>query len=83
MRGAINAGLMVDIRDPVEDKEGLENGEDDCSQESSKSTVGQRKLIAENRFGTVDEVAQVALMLATNEYMTGSTVVIDGGLIYE
>lgn len=40
-------------------------------------------MIAENRFGTVDEVAQVALMLALNDYMNGSTVVIDGGLVYE
>jgi len=47
------------------------------------SSVAQSKMIAEGRFGTVEEVAQVALMLAMNEYMTGSTVVIDGGLIYQ
>ena len=45
--------------------------------------MAQSKMIAEGRFGTVDEVAQFALMLAMNEYMTGSTVVVDGGLIYE
>jgi 3-oxoacyl-[acyl-carrier protein] reductase len=31
------------------------------------------------RFGTVDEVADVAVMLATNAYMTGQTISINGG----
>jgi 3-oxoacyl-[acyl-carrier protein] reductase len=35
------------------------------------------------RFGTVEEIADIALMLATNEYMTGSTITIDGGLTYQ
>lgn len=39
--------------------------------------------IGMGRFGTVDEVAEVALMLARNEYMTGTTVTIDGGVTYE
>ena len=39
--------------------------------------------IGMGRFGTVEEVADVALMLATNEYITGTTITIDGGLIYE
>jgi len=39
--------------------------------------------IGMGRFGTVEEIAQVALLLATNEYITGSTVTIDGGLVYE
>ena len=39
--------------------------------------------IGMGRFGTVEEVADVVLMLATNEYITGSTVIIDGGIVYE
>jgi 3-oxoacyl-[acyl-carrier protein] reductase len=39
--------------------------------------------IGMGRFGTVDEIAQVALLLASNEYITGSTITIDGGLVYE
>lgn len=39
--------------------------------------------IGVGRFGTVDEIASVALMLATNEYINGSTITIDGGLTYE
>jgi NAD(P)-dependent dehydrogenase (short-subunit alcohol dehydrogenase family) len=31
------------------------------------------------RVGTADDVAQAILMVATNPYMTGSTVVVDGG----
>ncbi len=33
-----------------------------------------------HREGTVEQVADVALMLITNDYITGETVVIDGGL---
>lgn len=51
--------------------------------EKVKTAVLASKEIAAGRFGTVEEVAQVALMLATNEYMNGSTVVVDGGLVYE
>jgi len=39
--------------------------------------------IGMGRFGTVEEVADVALMLAANGYITGSTVSVDGGLTYE
>jgi NAD(P)-dependent dehydrogenase (short-subunit alcohol dehydrogenase family) len=39
--------------------------------------------IGVGRFGTVEEVADVVLMLATNEYITGSTITIDGGMVYE
>lgn len=31
------------------------------------------------RFGTTDELAQAAIMLLTNEYITGSTLAVDGG----
>jgi 3-oxoacyl-[acyl-carrier protein] reductase len=31
------------------------------------------------RFGTIEEVAEVALMLATNAYMTGQTISVNGG----
>ncbi|GAO99281.1 3-oxoacyl-ACP reductase FabG [Fructobacillus ficulneus] len=33
-----------------------------------------------SRFGTVDDVADVALFLAGNDYMTGQTITVDGGL---
>jgi 3-oxoacyl-[acyl-carrier protein] reductase len=39
--------------------------------------------IGVRRFGTVDEIAEVALMLVQNEYITGTTVTVDGGLTYE
>ena len=33
-----------------------------------------------HRFGTTEQVAEVARTLITNDYMTGETVVVDGGL---
>lgn len=39
--------------------------------------------IGMGRFGKVEEIADVALLLASNEYITGSTITIDGGTIYE
>jgi 3-oxoacyl-[acyl-carrier protein] reductase len=39
--------------------------------------------IGMERFGTVEEIASVALMLSTNEYINGSTITVDGGLVYE
>jgi 3-oxoacyl-[acyl-carrier protein] reductase len=36
-------------------------------------------LIPVGRFGSVDEVAQVAVMLATNGYITGQTINVNGG----
>ena len=50
-----------------------------------KMTPEQRKLNLEHRIplhrdGTPDQVAEVILMLVKNEYMTGDTVTIDGGL---
>jgi 3-oxoacyl-[acyl-carrier protein] reductase len=39
--------------------------------------------IGMGRFGTVEEIADVAIMLASNEYINGTTVTIDGGLTYE
>ena len=33
-----------------------------------------------SRFGTVDDVADVALFLAGNDYITGQTITVDGGL---
>jgi 3-oxoacyl-[acyl-carrier protein] reductase len=35
------------------------------------------------RFASVDEIADAVLMLAQNQYITGSTLTIDGGLTYE
>ena len=31
----------------------------------------------------MEEIADVALMLAANEYITGTTVTVDGGMSYE
>ncbi len=36
-------------------------------------------LIPMGHFGTVDDVASIAVMLATNEYMTGQTISVNGG----
>jgi hypothetical protein len=36
-------------------------------------------LIPMGHFGSVDDVASVAIMLATNDYMTGQTVSVNGG----
>ena len=36
--------------------------------------------IPANRFGTVNEVAQSAVFLAQNDYITGQTIVVDGGM---
>ncbi len=36
-------------------------------------------LIPAGRFGTVDEVADVVVMLATNGYITGQTINVNGG----
>jgi 3-oxoacyl-[acyl-carrier protein] reductase len=44
------------------------------------SNLGARtELIPVGRFGTVEEVADVALMLATNGYITGQTINVNGG----
>ena len=32
------------------------------------------------RFGNSDEVAQTAIFLAQNDYITGQTIVVDGGM---
>lgn len=39
--------------------------------------------IGMGRFGKVEEIADVALLLASSEYITGSIVAIDGGLTYQ
>jgi len=36
-------------------------------------------ILPERRVGTADEVAQVILMLMTNDYVTGEAVHVDGG----
>jgi 3-oxoacyl-[acyl-carrier protein] reductase len=42
-----------------------------------------RAKIGMGRFGSVEEVADVALLLASNRYMTGSTITVDGGMLYQ
>jgi 3-oxoacyl-[acyl-carrier protein] reductase len=37
-------------------------------------------LIPQGRFGTVEEVAEAAAMLARNGYVTGQTINVDGGV---
>ena len=45
----------------------------------SSSLKARPDLIPVGRFGTAEEVADVALMLAGNAYMTGQTINVDGG----
>lgn len=51
---------------------------DSMSPEQKKLNLEQR--IPLGREGTTDQVAEVIQMLVTNDYMTGDTVTIDGGL---
>lgn len=46
------------------------------------ATAADPSRIPVGRFGTVDEVASVAVMLATNAYMTGQTVSLNGGMYF-
>lgn len=46
----------------------------------SESLRARPEIIPVGRFGTVEEVADVALMLAGNGYMTGQTIQVNGGL---
>ncbi|GAO47264.1 hypothetical protein G7K_1474-t1 [Saitoella complicata NRRL Y-17804] len=46
---------------------------------SEKAREKMMDRVPVKRFGTVEEVAEVALMLAMNEFMTGSVVNVDGG----
>ncbi len=41
--------------------------------------AARRDLIPVGRFGTVDEVASIAVLLATNGYITGQTINVNGG----
>ena len=46
---------------------------------------GQANLVGRiplGRFGTAEEVAQVAIMLIGNPYMTGQTVALSGGMAF-
>ena len=45
----------------------------------SDNPCARRDLIPVGRFGTVDEVADVVVMLATNGYITGQTINVNGG----
>lgn len=46
------------------------------------ATAADPSRIPVSRFGTVDEVAEVPVMLATNGNMTGQTASLNGGLYY-
>ncbi len=46
------------------------------------ATAADPSRIPVGRFGTVDEVAEVAVLLATNGYMTGQTISLNGGMYY-
>ena len=48
----------------------------------SEATRAKASLIPVGRFGTVQEVAEVALMLAENGYVSGQTINVDGGLYF-
>lgn len=47
-----------------------------------EATAADPSRIPVGRFGEVDEVADVALMIATNAYLTGQTVSLNGGMYY-
>jgi 3-oxoacyl-[acyl-carrier protein] reductase len=44
-----------------------------------KQAVACRRVLRVGRFGTADEVADVVALLATNGYITGQTVNVNGG----
>ena len=46
------------------------------------ATAADPSRIPVGRFGTVEEVAEVVVMLAVNGYMTGQTVSLNGGMYY-
>ena len=47
-----------------------------------QATAADPSRIPVGRFGDVDEVADVALMIATNAYLTGQTISLNGGMYY-
>ncbi len=47
-----------------------------------QATAADPSRIPVGRFGQVDEIADVALLLATNAYMTGQTISVNGGMYY-
>ena len=47
-----------------------------------EATAADPSRIPVGRFGEVDEVADVALMIATNAYLTGQTISLNGGMYY-
>jgi 3-oxoacyl-[acyl-carrier protein] reductase len=47
-----------------------------------QATAADPSRIPVGRFGTVDEVAEVAVMLVGNGYMTGQTISLNGGMYY-
>ena len=46
------------------------------------ATAADTSRIPVGRFGQVGEVSDVAVMLATNAYMTGQTISLNGGMYY-
>jgi 3-oxoacyl-[acyl-carrier protein] reductase len=48
----------------------------------NEATRARTSLIPIGRLGTVDEVTEVAIMLAGNGYITGQTINVDGGLYF-
>jgi len=46
----------------------------------SSNPKARPDLIPLGRFGTAEEVAEVAVMLACNGYITGQTIHVNGGL---
>lgn len=50
------------------------------SEEMKKHTIAKTGV---RRIGTVEEVAEAVIFLAQNDFMNGSILTIDGGLVYE
>lgn len=47
-----------------------------------QATAADPSRIPVGRFGQVDEIADVAVLLATNAYITGQTISVNGGMYY-
>ena len=45
----------------------------------TKNLNAKPTLIPMGRFGSVDDITSIAVMLATNDFMTGQTISVNGG----
>ena len=50
---------------------------------SDKVKDAMKAQIPMKRFGSVEEIATAALFVSTQEYITGQTIAIDGGMVMQ